>query len=356
MAEQDNAIRPGVSGVEDTRTRKTVRLTPTVPETIVPIEPAASGLDNTSTGNVEMFNDTRTRRTVKLKPIAPGSPVPITAPGSSAARPDSSTLKLEAPAGDDTGTRKSTIIRPVATPPPSISGATPAPAAPAGDDTGTRKSTVLRPTATPPPSISGATPAPAAPAGDDTSTRKSTIVPPAAAQTPSVTGAAPAPDAASGDGESRTVRIQRPQRPAGSAPAPAMKLPGIGAKPAAPAPAPAAPAKPAAPAPAPAAPVKPAAPVPAPAPAAPEAIGVKKPAATSAPAASGAGKDAPKGDKKDVTVLARSGSAPSKFYMVLALLTLFAVLGASVITTLHYLKFEHQLDYSHLIPGLPVAK
>ena len=323
MAEQDNAIRPGVSGVEDTRTRKTVRLTPTVPETIVPIEPAASGLDNTSTGNVEMFNDTRTRRTVKLKPIAPGSPVPITAPGSSAARPDSSTLKLEAPAGDDTGTRKSTIIRPVATPPPSISGATPAPAAPAGDDT---------------------------------STRKSTIVPPAAAQTPSVTGAAPAPDAASGDGESRTVRIQRPQRPAGSAPAPAMKLPGIGAKPAAPAPAPAAPAKPAAPAPAPAAPVKPAAPVPAPAPAAPEAIGVKKPAATSAPAASGAGKDAPKGDKKDVTVLARSGSAPSKFYMVLALLTLFAVLGASVITTLHYLKFEHQLDYSHLIPGLPVAK
>ena len=315
MAEQDNAIRPGVSGVEDTRTRKTVRLTPTVPETIVPIEPAASGLDNTSTGNVEMFNDTRTRRTVKLKPIAPGSPVPITAPGSGAARPDSSTLKLEAPAGDDTGTRKSTIIRPAATPPPSISAAPAAPAAPAGDDTGTRKSTVLRPTATPPPSISGATPAPAAPAapaGDDTSTRKSTIVPPAAAQTPSVTGAAPAPDAASGDGESRTVRIQRPQRPAGSAPtpAPAMKLPGIGAK----------------------------------------------PAATSAPGASGAGKDAPKGDKKDVTVLARSGSAPSKFYMVLALLTLVAVLGASVITTLHYLKFEHQLDYSHLIPGLPVAK
>ena len=81
MAEQDNTIRPGLSGVEDTRTRKTVRLAPAPSTPMVPIEPTASAqvansINNTSTGNLEMFTDTHTRRTVKLKPLTPPGAAP----------------------------------------------------------------------------------------------------------------------------------------------------------------------------------------------------------------------------------------------------------------------------------------
>ena len=46
----------------------------------------------------------------------------------------------------------------------------------------------------------------------------------------------------------------------------------------------------------------------------------------------------------------------SGFYTVLALLTLIIVLAGTIMTALHYVKFEHKLDYSHLVPGVPQAK
>ena len=136
-----------------------------------------------------------------------------------------------------------------------------------------------------------------------------------------------------------------------------MKLP-TAAKPAAPAPAPAAgAAKPPPPAPA-AGAVKPTPPA-AVKPEAPKAAGdvaIKK-AGSEDPKvnAPGAVKPAAK-DEKDVGLTLSSKNKPSKFYLTLAALTLIAILGTALITTLHYVKFEHQLDYTHLIPGLPGNK
>lgn len=71
---QDNAP---VEDSDDTKTRKTVRLRPSVtpaginltPLPKAPLTDPLSGRD-TDTGNLEVMEDTQTRRTVKLKPIA----------------------------------------------------------------------------------------------------------------------------------------------------------------------------------------------------------------------------------------------------------------------------------------------
>lgn len=70
---QDNAP---VEDSDDTKTRKTVRLRPSVtpaginltPLPKAPLTDPLSGRD-TDTGNLEVMEDTQTRRTVKLKPL-----------------------------------------------------------------------------------------------------------------------------------------------------------------------------------------------------------------------------------------------------------------------------------------------
>ena len=358
MAEQDNTIRPGISGVEDTRTRKTVRLTPAANAPMVPIDPTASAqvansINNTSTGNLEMFTDTQTRRTVKLKPLtAPGAAPVSVAPVAPAPAP-AAPAAAPAPAVDDTSTRKATVVRPAPMPTPAVPGVAATP------QSSTLKLEPLRPA--PAPAAPAPAPAPAAPAApapapaaDDTSTRKATVVRPAATPTPAISDANQTAD----DGNSRTVRIQRPnrppQRPGVPAAAPNMKLPASK---------PAAPAAPAAPAPAPAAPAaKPTPPKPAPAVAKPEPpkaagdIGVKKPGSDD-PKVNVPGAAAPKAkdakNAKDNALKLSGKNKPSGFYLALAVLTLIVLIGTAVMTTLHYVKFEHQLDYTHLVPGLP---
>ena len=137
-----------------------------------------------------------------------------------------------------------------------------------------------------------------------------------------------------------------------------------------------------APAPAPAAAPKPptAAPAPAPAPAVPK----DEPAPTASVAAPEPPK-APKTDdgdislapskrkvesaeegaeKKDVKpqIRRRAGAdadeanQPSLFYLILAVATLLFVAAAGVITTVHYLDFEHKINIQENVPMLPVAK
>ena len=106
---------PEVVDAQDTRTRKTVKLRTAaspIPRNI-PIGDPAPG-KATDTGNLEILEDTQTRKTLKLKPMMPGA----------TAGP-----KLNLGGGEDTNTRKTVILRPSATTPPSITpAAAPAPA------------------------------------------------------------------------------------------------------------------------------------------------------------------------------------------------------------------------------------
>ncbi|MBO5822280.1 MAG: hypothetical protein J6R86_04635, partial [Lentisphaeria bacterium] len=43
----------------------------------------------------------------------------------------------------------------------------------------------------------------------------------------------------------------------------------------------------------------------------------------------------------------------SPVYTVLAVATLLFAIAGAVITASHYVKFDHKLDYTHLLPGLP---
>jgi hypothetical protein len=47
---------------------------------------------------------------------------------------------------------------------------------------------------------------------------------------------------------------------------------------------------------------------------------------------------------------------PSVFYLILAVATLLFVAAAGVITTVHYLDFEHKINIQENVPMLPVAK
>ena len=51
-----------------------------------------------------------------------------------------------------------------------------------------------------------------------------------------------------------------------------------------------------------------------------------------------------------------SSNAPSLFYLILAVATLLFVACAAVITSVHYLYFEQQMDYREVISVLPNAK
>jgi hypothetical protein len=53
---------------------------------------------------------------------------------------------------------------------------------------------------------------------------------------------------------------------------------------------------------------------------------------------------------------ADEANQPSVFYLILAVATLLFVAAAGVITTVHYLDFEHRISIQEQIPMLPVAK
>lgn len=338
MADMDENIRNSTDSVpiDDTKTRKTVRLRPSVAAPVIPLPgqaPADAAIADpmanrdTDTGNLEILDDTKTRRTVKLKPLVTApprpSPVKLTPVQPEGAAPAASD-------GHSTATRKQVVLR----------SSTPAAD---GQNTATRKQVVLRgaasspatpaPTATPP-----VTPAPAA-EEDDTRTRKQVTlrpVRPAAPATPA-TPAAPeakpvaAEPAAVPEGEDdQTVKLVRPKpapKPAaaGNGPAkatpPQLKVPPAG-KPAVP---PA--AKPAAPS-APAAPAAPTAPT-----AAPTA------APTPAPAAAAAAEDkkaAAKVAAPAVEYYESTAGLDSKFCMVVQVLSLLVSIAAVLFLAAQY--------------------
>ena len=87
MADMDENIRNSTDSVpiDDTKTRKTVRLRPSVAAPVIPLPgqaPADAAIADpmanrdTDTGNLEILDDTKTRRTVKLKPLVTAPPRP----------------------------------------------------------------------------------------------------------------------------------------------------------------------------------------------------------------------------------------------------------------------------------------
>jgi hypothetical protein len=179
MADQDlnNNAAPETGG-ESTKTRKTVRLAPSITPASglkLPDKNDASTLADplanrdTDTGNLEVLDDTQTRRTVKLKPLRPQGGAPgIDLSGDNTNTNKSVILKpaSESPAADagNTNTRKSVVLKP-ASAIPSVDSS----------NTNTRKSVVLKP--------AGGIPA----ADGNTNTRKTVVLKPA--------GAAAAPEA-----------------------------------------------------------------------------------------------------------------------------------------------------------------
>ena len=189
MADQDlnNNAAPETGG-ESTKTRKTVRLAPSITPASglkLPDKNDASTLADplanrdTDTGNLEILDNTQTRKTVKLKPLRPQSGVPgIDLSGDNTNTGKSVVLKPanELPAADagNTNTRKSVVLKP----------ANAVPAAD-GNNTNTRKSVVLKP--------AGGVPA----ADGNTNTRRTVVLKPA--------GAVAAPEA---DNAPKTVSLK----------------------------------------------------------------------------------------------------------------------------------------------------
>ena len=131
MADQENNLQnspvppqePMADG-DDTKTRKTVRLKPSAvgpgsiklpgaptPAGRTPLADPLTGRD-TDTGNLEVLEDTQTRRTVKLKPVAPPtarSPISLQAGGAASGS-----------AMENTQTRKTVVLKPSVLSPSSV--------------------------------------------------------------------------------------------------------------------------------------------------------------------------------------------------------------------------------------------
>ena len=299
MADQENIPVAPVMTDEDTRTRKTVRL-----RTIVP---AATGpsLQDVPAAPAPADDDTRTRSTVKLSPTAKAPAAPVIPPIETAAAPN-----------EDTRTRLTVKLKPAAKVMPDIASApAPAPVAPA-------------------PAPVAPAPAPVAPAPapvaaveeDDTRTRRNTVIASAGVSVD----------------DDRTVKIQRPtlNRPA-PAPAPAASAAEI-----------------------------------------PEAptVNLKKPVLTpnmnrpvppagmpgAVPPAGRPGAVPPAGMPGAVPPAGMPGAVPpvvpgaavmneqpSKFYMIMSVITLIFMLAVAAMTTAHYLTYEHNVEVE--LPGLPAA-
>ena len=411
MAEE-NTTPAAAPESQDTRTRKTVRLRsagvpPQTQDTVI-ADPLA-GRD-TDTGNLEIIEDTQTRKTLKLKPMAPGA---------------GAVPKLNL-GGNDTNTRKTVVLRPSA--PPSAS-ALPKTVLLKEDDIAAAKAeaenkaadpdtaALPRQTAASSPKISLTPPGAAPKTAPGAAAPKAEVSDQTAAVPKPVTSVSASPlAAAQGDSDDQTVKMKRPPRLVPS-PRPAgttnLRPPTVGAVPkndsnsgdedikatvklpARPGtPGTGMPPKPVTPAvPKPStmtAAVKPveaaaAAPV-VPQPEAPKAEAPKAEApkaeapktaanddldialAPSKRAKADAGESegaqnqkakAPK-DKSAVVKRKRNGedeeNSPSVFYLIVAVASLVLIAGAATISAVHYLDFDHGLKYYDKVPGLPMAK
>ena len=287
MADDKLNVNPALhQDGDDTVTRKTIKLRPAMAPGAMAVKPAPAPAaprpaSNTDTGNIDLADDTQTRRTIKLKPIGP------------------MTAKPAAPA-------------PAAVPTPAPTTVAPAPAAaPAtakadGEDTVTRKTIKLRPAM-----VSGASAAkPAAPAA----------------------APAPAPAPAAEESGEKTIRIQRPSKPANKPVGPVV----VGTAPVVAKPAPTAPK------------VAPAAQ------AAPKLPPLQK---TTAPSAI-----EPAGTSLDVTVASADEdifAIPPKAYLGIALAALILMIYSTLLITVQFLDITQGQDsaakVSFMVPG-PKAK
>ncbi|MDR0931876.1 MAG: hypothetical protein LBM70_02515 [Victivallales bacterium] len=244
---KDNAPEEG----DDTKTRKTVRLKPSMTPSEIDLTPLskpplADPFDDrdTDTGNLEVMEDTQTRRTVKLKPIATQS----------AEQPKVPMLQKPLDDGSNTQTRKTIVLKPMAVSNSSVKLDAPTGTAPKeSDDTKTRKTVRLHPSAVtpskvqvippptpviPPPAQAKAAPAQVTPPPAQVTPPPAQVTPPPAqakaapAQvTPPPAKAAPAADDSDDAGaleSSDTIKIARPVRPGGMIP---PKVPIQGATP-----------------------------------------------------------------------------------------------------------------------------
>jgi hypothetical protein len=179
MADQDlnNNSAPDLGG-DDTRTRKTVRLAPSVNSVASLKLPGKEASGNvladplanrdTDTGNLDVLDDTQTRKTVKLKPIKPQDPAAapnINLGGNTAPAPAPATItprpSIPKADGSNTNTRKTVVLKPAAAPSVPLDGG----------NTNTRKTVVLKPAAAPSVPLDGS----------NTNTRKTVVLKPAAA-------------------------------------------------------------------------------------------------------------------------------------------------------------------------------
>ena len=391
---EENTLPAG--DAQDTRTRKTVKLRAAAAPISqdIPVSDPLTSRD-TDTGNLEILDDTQTRKTLKLKPMSPGN---------------TGAPRLNLSGDGDTQTRKTVLLRPSASAAsaPVVSAAAPGKAAspiPAtvrldasevaaaleettvGDD---QTRAVPKPAAAPSgvklPGAPQLAPKPAAPANVENDDQTRSVPKPAAAPS-GVT--LPAEES-----EDQTVKMKRPPRltPPPAPGAPALRPPVAGGnvratvKLASP---PASAGTAAVPAAAPAPKPPTAAPAPKPPTAAPAPTAVLEAVpAEPAPAAKAAETpEPPKGGGEEISlapskreqkaaenseenaagssaakaavkskVETDSSNAPSLFYLILAVATLLFVACAAVITSVHYLYFEQQMDYREVISVLPNAK
>ena len=356
----------GAPDAQDTRTRKTVKLRSSAPITQdIPVADPLTSRD-TDTGNLEILDDTQTRKTLKLKPMTAGTP----APGPKLNLSDTNTRKTVVlrPSGVAGAPVVPQIPKPGVSIPGGVSVAAPVNPVPASAVAAPKVEVDDQTAAVPRPSAGAATvklpgAAPAAPAAaeDDDQTVKLKR-PPRLTPSP-VPGAATRPPMG-GDLKATVKLPARPGAPATAAPAAA---PAAAPKPptAAPKPPTAAPQPPtAAPKPPTAAPKPPTATLQAPeAPAEKEKksnddeISLAPSEKHKEPSA-----EEEKGTADKTTPKTRNfadadeADKPSLAYLVLAVLTLLFVAAAGVITTVHYLDFEQKIQIYEHVPFLPVAK
>ena len=409
---EENTLPAG--DAQDTRTRKTVKLRAAAAPISqdIPVSDPLTSRD-TDTGNLEILDDTQTRKTLKLKPMSPGNtgaprlnlsgdgdtqtrktvllrpsasaasaPVVSAAAPGKAASPIPATVRLDASevaaaleettVGDD---QTRAVPKPAAAPSgvklPGAPQLAPKPAAPANVENDDQTRSVPKPAAAP----SGVT-LPAEESEDQTvkMKRPPRLTPPPAPGAPALR-----PPVAGGNVRA-TVKLASPPASAGTAAVPA----------AAPAPKPptAAPApKPPTAAPAPKPPTAAPAPKPPTAAPAPTAVLEAVPAEPAPAAKAAETPEPPKGGGEEISlapskreqkaaenseenaagssaakaavkskVETDSSNAPSLFYLILAVATLLFVACAAVITSVHYLYFEQQMDYREVISVLPNAK
>ena len=377
--------------LDDTQTRRTVKIKPLAPPSANTVKIPLDAENTNTRKSVALHpqsaasgEDTRTRKTVVLHPTAAPAPAPAAAPAVEVSDETVAVVRTNA------APRPAVPIAPA---PAKAPAPAPAPAVEVSDET----VAVVKPRIAPRPAVPIA-PAPAkAPAP--------AAVPAVEVSDETVSVAKPAPAAAAAaaqgaeESDDQTVKIKRPAgpprigpRPMGQqgAKAPALMRPAAPAAPAGTAPQAegeessdiketvklpqpkrpagvpfgprATPAKPAAPF-KPATPPKPAAAAPA---AAPEEIPEEKDGeeddialAPSEKKRAPESTDAPlRGAKaaRDAALKKAQSNAASPLYLVLGLVTLLLMLGATVFSLAQYLDFEQKIQIYDHIPGLPRSK